>query len=153
MVDSFATRTLAAPTFLAASLEDTIDVREPRVPMSSNSPRAARVYIQILCASTPPSMPPALPHRCRTPPLVASPALTPSSLLPSHPAHSPDVPAITKSVVNHVPTTLARRPHNLDNLGAYQASVLFVRDNPPVPLLPHTQCFTDPRPPALPAYR
>lgn len=40
-----------------------------------------------------------------------------------------DVPAITKSVVNHVQTSLARQAYNLDNLGAYQAAALSVRDN------------------------
>ncbi|KAJ7213287.1 glycosyltransferase family 35 protein [Mycena rebaudengoi] len=32
-----------------------------------------------------------------------------------------EVPSITKSMVNHVQTSLARQPYNLDNLGAYQA--------------------------------
>ena len=40
-----------------------------------------------------------------------------------------DVPSITKSVVNHVQTSLARQAYNLDNLGAYQAAALSVRDN------------------------
>ncbi|KAL7278510.1 hypothetical protein ACG7TL_007509 [Trametes sanguinea] len=40
-----------------------------------------------------------------------------------------EVPSITKSVVNHVHTSLARQAYNLDNLGAYQASALSVRDN------------------------
>ncbi|OBZ74400.1 Glycogen phosphorylase [Grifola frondosa] len=40
-----------------------------------------------------------------------------------------DVPSITKSVVNHVHTSLARQAYNLDNLGAYQAAALSVRDN------------------------
>ncbi|KDQ52459.1 glycosyltransferase family 35 protein [Jaapia argillacea MUCL 33604] len=40
-----------------------------------------------------------------------------------------DTPTITKSIVNHVQTSLARQPHNLDDLGAYQASALSVRDN------------------------
>ena len=43
--------------------------------------------------------------------------------------HLPDVPAITKSVVNHVHTSLARQAYNLDNLGAYQAAALSARDN------------------------
>ena len=48
------------------------------------------------------------------------------------------MPAITKSVVNHVHTSLARQAYNLDNLGAYQASALSVRDNLLVRLLlPH----------------
>ena len=42
---------------------------------------------------------------------------------------SADVPEITKSVVNHVHTSLARQAYNLDNIGAYQASALSVRDN------------------------
>ena len=42
---------------------------------------------------------------------------------------SPDVPSITKSVVNHVHTSLARQAYNLDNLGAYQAAARSVRDN------------------------
>ncbi|KAJ7024442.1 hypothetical protein C8F04DRAFT_908672, partial [Mycena alexandri] len=41
----------------------------------------------------------------------------------------PDVPAITKSFVSHVQTSLARQPYNLDTLGAYQAAALSVRDN------------------------
>ncbi|KAL4262671.1 Alpha-1,4 glucan phosphorylase [Pleurotus pulmonarius] len=40
-----------------------------------------------------------------------------------------DVGNITKSVVNHVQTSLARQAYNLDNLGAYQAAALSVRDN------------------------
>ncbi|KAF9488145.1 glycogen phosphorylase [Pleurotus eryngii] len=40
-----------------------------------------------------------------------------------------DVGGITKSVVNHVQTSLARQAYNLDNLGAYQAAALSVRDN------------------------
>ncbi|KAI0702666.1 hypothetical protein C8Q76DRAFT_802266 [Earliella scabrosa] len=45
------------------------------------------------------------------------------------PSLTTDTPAITKSVVNHVHTSLARQAYNLDNLGAYQASALSVRDN------------------------
>ncbi|KZT00396.1 glycosyltransferase family 35 protein [Laetiporus sulphureus 93-53] len=40
-----------------------------------------------------------------------------------------DVPSIVRSVVNHVQTSLARQAYNLDNLGAYQAAALSVRDN------------------------
>ncbi|KAK7017598.1 alpha-1,4 glucan phosphorylase [Favolaschia claudopus] len=40
-----------------------------------------------------------------------------------------EVTSITKSFVNHVQTSLARQPYNLDNLGAYQAAALSVRDN------------------------
>ncbi|KAG2006281.1 glycogen phosphorylase [Coprinopsis cinerea AmutBmut pab1-1] len=40
-----------------------------------------------------------------------------------------DVESITKSFVNHVQTSLARQPYNLDDLGAYQAAALSVRDN------------------------
>ncbi|KAH6873979.1 glycogen phosphorylase [Coprinopsis sp. MPI-PUGE-AT-0042] len=36
---------------------------------------------------------------------------------------------ITKSFVNHVQTSLARQAYNLDDLGAYQATALSVRDN------------------------
>ncbi|KAG1767353.1 glycosyltransferase family 35 protein [Suillus placidus] len=39
------------------------------------------------------------------------------------------VPSITKSIVNHVQTSLARQPHEIDDLGAYQAAALSVRDN------------------------
>lgn len=39
------------------------------------------------------------------------------------------VPSITKSIVNHVQTSLARQPHEIDNFGAYQAAALSVRDN------------------------
>ncbi|KAJ7739499.1 hypothetical protein B0H14DRAFT_3515781 [Mycena olivaceomarginata] len=45
------------------------------------------------------------------------------------PAAQPYVSSITKSFVNHVQTSLARQPYNLDNLGAYQATALSVRDN------------------------
>lgn len=40
-----------------------------------------------------------------------------------------DVESITKSVVNHVQTSLARQAYNIDDLGAYQAAALSVRDN------------------------
>ncbi|KZT65114.1 glycosyltransferase family 35 protein [Daedalea quercina L-15889] len=40
-----------------------------------------------------------------------------------------DVPSIAKSVVNHVQTSLARQAYNLDDIGAYQAAALSVRDN------------------------
>ncbi|KIM37789.1 glycosyltransferase family 35 protein [Hebeloma cylindrosporum] len=40
-----------------------------------------------------------------------------------------DVSDITKSFVNHVHTSLARQPYNLDGLGAYQAAALSVRDD------------------------
>ncbi|KAG6910455.1 hypothetical protein DXG01_010380 [Tephrocybe rancida] len=40
-----------------------------------------------------------------------------------------DVEHITKSIVNHVQTSLARQAYNLDNLGAYQAAALSARDN------------------------
>jgi len=40
-----------------------------------------------------------------------------------------DVPSITKSIVGHVNTSLARQAYNLDDLGAYQAAALSVRDN------------------------
>ena len=41
----------------------------------------------------------------------------------------PDIPSITKSFVNHVQTSLARQVYSLDDLGAYQATALSVRDN------------------------
>ncbi|KAH9001920.1 glycosyltransferase family 35 protein [Lactarius hatsudake] len=40
-----------------------------------------------------------------------------------------EVPEITKSVVNHVQTSLGRAPYNIDDFGAYQAAALSVRDN------------------------
>lgn len=40
-----------------------------------------------------------------------------------------DVPSITKSFVNHAQTSLGRQAHSLDDLGAYQAAALSVRDN------------------------
>ena len=40
-----------------------------------------------------------------------------------------EVPGITKSVVNHVQTSLGRAPYNIDDFGAYQAAALSVRDN------------------------
>jgi len=42
---------------------------------------------------------------------------------------SAEVPDITKSIVNHVQTSLARAPYNIDDFGAYQAAALSVRDN------------------------
>ena len=36
---------------------------------------------------------------------------------------------ITKSIVNHVQTSLARAPYNIDDFGAYQSAALSVRDN------------------------
>ncbi|KAG8830805.1 Non-essential glycogen phosphorylase, partial [Serendipita sp. 399] len=39
------------------------------------------------------------------------------------------VTEITKSVVHHVQTSLARQAYNLDNLGAYQATALAVRED------------------------
>jgi starch phosphorylase len=41
----------------------------------------------------------------------------------------PDVPSITKSIVNHVQTSLARQAYNIDDFGGYQAAALSVRDN------------------------
>jgi starch phosphorylase len=38
-------------------------------------------------------------------------------------------PEISKSIVNHVQTSLARAPYNIDDFGAYQAAALSVRDN------------------------
>jgi hypothetical protein len=40
-----------------------------------------------------------------------------------------ETPAVTKSIVNHVQTSLARQAYNLDKLGAYQATALAVRDD------------------------
>ncbi|KAI0656188.1 glycogen phosphorylase [Cubamyces menziesii] len=45
------------------------------------------------------------------------------------PTLTTEVPSITKSIVNHVHTSLARQAYNLDNLGAYQAAALSARDN------------------------
>jgi starch phosphorylase len=42
---------------------------------------------------------------------------------------STDSPDISKSIVNHVQTSLARAPYNIDEFGAYQAAALSVRDN------------------------
>lgn len=42
---------------------------------------------------------------------------------------SAETPQITKSIVNHVQTSLARAPYNIDDFGAYQAASLSVRDN------------------------
>ncbi|OJA18431.1 hypothetical protein AZE42_10489, partial [Rhizopogon vesiculosus] len=39
------------------------------------------------------------------------------------------VPSITRSIVNHVQTSLGRQAHEIDDLGAYQAASLSVRDN------------------------
>ncbi|KAH9990866.1 glycosyltransferase family 35 protein [Russula vinacea] len=38
-------------------------------------------------------------------------------------------PEISKSIVHHVQTSLARAPYNIDDFGAYQAAALSVRDN------------------------
>ena len=43
--------------------------------------------------------------------------------------HPSDVPGISRTIVHHVQTSLARQAYNLDNLGAYQAAALSVRDN------------------------
>ncbi|KAA1466891.1 glycosyltransferase family 35 protein [Dentipellis sp. KUC8613] len=40
-----------------------------------------------------------------------------------------ELPDITRSIVGHVQTSLARAPYNLDDFGAYQAAALSVRDN------------------------
>ncbi|KJA26532.1 glycosyltransferase family 35 protein [Hypholoma sublateritium FD-334 SS-4] len=40
-----------------------------------------------------------------------------------------DVQAVTRSIVGHVQTSLARQAYNLDNLGAYQAAALSARDD------------------------
>ncbi|TBU29677.1 glycogen phosphorylase [Dichomitus squalens] len=45
------------------------------------------------------------------------------------PGLTKDIPEITQSVVHHVHTSLGRQAYNLDNLGAYQAAALSVRDN------------------------
>ncbi len=42
---------------------------------------------------------------------------------------SAELPQVTKSIVNHVQTSLARAPYNIDDFGAYQAASLSVRDN------------------------
>jgi hypothetical protein len=48
-----------------------------------------------------------------------------------HPVTGPSAvsPDITKSIVNHVQTSLARAPYNIDDFGAYQSAALSVRDN------------------------
>ncbi|KAI0053516.1 glycosyltransferase family 35 protein [Auriscalpium vulgare] len=40
-----------------------------------------------------------------------------------------DKPSVTKSIVNHIQTSLARAPYNIDDFGAYQAAALSTRDN------------------------
>lgn len=40
-----------------------------------------------------------------------------------------DIRSLTRSFVNHVQTSLARQVYSLDDLGAYQATALSVRDN------------------------
>ena len=52
-----------------------------------------------------------------------------SSLLFPATDSSADSPDISKSIVNHVQTSLARAPYNIDDFGAYQAAALSVRDN------------------------
>src|SRR5579863_9804787 len=42
---------------------------------------------------------------------------------------SADTPDVSKSIVHHVQTSLARAPYNIDDFGAYQAAALSVRDN------------------------
>jgi hypothetical protein len=42
---------------------------------------------------------------------------------------SAEPPQITKSIVNHIQTSLARAPYNIDDFGAYQAAALAVRDD------------------------
>jgi hypothetical protein len=61
---------------------------------------------------------------------VALPQVSPlSSLFYSATDSSADSPDISKSIVNHVQTSLARAPYNIDDFGAYQAAALSVRDN------------------------
>ena len=43
--------------------------------------------------------------------------------------NSTDVPSITRSIINHVQTSLSRQAYNLDDLGAYQAAALSAKDN------------------------
>ena len=40
-----------------------------------------------------------------------------------------DVSSITKSIVNHVQTSLSRQVYNLNDLCAYQAAALSAKDN------------------------
>ncbi|TDL27001.1 glycosyltransferase family 35 protein [Rickenella mellea] len=40
-----------------------------------------------------------------------------------------DVPDVTKSIINHVNTSLARQAYNIDDMGAYQAVALAARDD------------------------
>lgn len=66
-------------------------------------------------------------------PCAASPQAN-SFLVPYSSLHlvtgpSTDTPDIAKSIVNHVQTSLARAPYNIDDFGAYQAAALSVRDN------------------------
>jgi starch phosphorylase len=51
--------------------------------------------------------------------------------LPLYPStdNSAEPPEISKSIVHHVQTSLARAPYNIDDFGAYQAAALSVRDN------------------------
>jgi glycogen phosphorylase len=48
---------------------------------------------------------------------------------------------VTNSIVNHVQTSLARQAYNVDNLGAYQATALAVRDNL---IVSHISALTQP---------
>jgi starch phosphorylase len=59
--------------------------------------------------------------------LVGGTALAPQPRTPAH--ATPDTPSITKSIVNHVQTSLARQAYNIDAFGAYQATALAARDD------------------------
>ena len=136
---------------LATCSEGAIGVREPHVlptphARSESTHRSWKPRASVF-------VPPALPHPHCMPSRVASPALTPSSPLPSYPSHLPDVPAITKCVVNHVPASLARQMHNSDNLAAYHASTRSVRNNSPMRLLPHTRRSPNQPPSPIPVHR
>jgi hypothetical protein len=78
-----------------------------------NGPKAMRSRGKMPCAASP----------------QASSFLTTHSSLRRVTRPSADTPDIAKSIVNHVQTSLARAPYNIDDFGAYQAAALSVRDN------------------------
>jgi hypothetical protein len=44
-------------------------------------------------------------------------------------SHIIDTSSVTKSIVNHVQTSLARQAYNVDKFGVYQATALAARDD------------------------
>lgn len=61
--------------------------------------------------------------------IQVNPSASPFSIVHRATDLTTELPEITKSVVNHVQTSLGRAPYNIDDFGAYQAAALSVREN------------------------